>query len=70
MDWITGILTLVSMWLISERKFYGWIIGLVCQCFWFVLVCQQKLWGLMAVTIIMTIIYIRAIIKWRGNGRT
>jgi nicotinamide riboside transporter PnuC len=65
LPFITSAMTLLGMWLISEKKYIGWVVGLVNQILWVIFDFMYQAWGLLPLQIILSIIYIRAIIKWR-----
>lgn len=60
-------MTLLGMWLISEKKHIGWVVGLINQVLWLYFDYLYKAWGLLPLQVTLSIIYIRAIIKWRRD---
>lgn len=65
MDWITGVLTVLAMELIGRKHWQGWAVGLVNQIFWFWLVVDRQMWGLLPLTAILTWRYSAVLIRWR-----
>jgi hypothetical protein len=65
MDWITGIITVASMELIARRRWEGWAVGLVNQVFWVWLSIERGLYGLLVLTAVLTVQYIRGLLRWR-----
>ena len=68
MDWLVGGMTLIAMELIARKRWEGWAVGLVNQGLWaYLIVYQQKLYGLALLTVILTWRYSVALIKWRKD---
>ena len=65
MDWITGAMTLLAMELIARKHWQGWVVGLVNQGFWLILIYTKQMWGLLPLTILLTWRYAVAVQKWR-----
>ena len=68
LPWGLSGLTFWSMVLAGDKKRLAWHIGLINQVFWMVYVITTKQWGLVPLTILMTGVYIRNLIKWKKNG--
>ncbi len=66
-DWIAGFFTLVSLELVTRRKWQGWAVGLAGQVAWFAYIFNSAAWGLLSVTALMTIRYYRSMIAWRSE---
>ena len=65
MDWVTSILTVVSMGLIAARRWEGWALGLVNQACWLWLIFETRQWGLLLMTAVLTGQCVWAIRTWR-----
>lgn len=64
LDTATSVLTLATMWLLSEGHGVGWLVGLVNQALWIALIHRRRLWGLVPLTLCITVIYARAVWRW------
>lgn len=64
-----SIATLFSMWLMGNKSVKGPLVGALTQIFWFAMVISNELWGLLPFTIIVTLIHLRNLIKWRREDR-
>lgn len=67
LDTLTAAMTLLAMWLVSERLWWGWGVGLANQGLWTCLIVRRRLWGLAPLTVALIVIYIRALILWGGD---
>ena len=66
MDWVTGAMTLLAMELIARKHWQGWVVGLVNQAFWLILIYTKQLWGLLPLTLLLTWRYAVAVRKWKS----
>ena len=66
MDWVTGAMTLLAMELIARKHWQGWVVGLVNQAFWLILIYAKQLWGLLPLTLLLTWRYAVAVRKWKS----
>lgn len=58
-------LTITSMWLAGNKSIYAWILGIINQFFWvLLLVIHLEQYGLLPIPIILLVVYIRNLIKW------
>lgn len=58
--------TIIGMWSYGDKSLWGPRIGLMSQVFWWSIMFQSGLWGLMPVNIAMIVIHGRAYLKWRS----
>ncbi len=65
LPWGLSGLTFWSMVLAGDKKRSAWLLGLINQAFWLTYVISTKTWGLLPLTIAMTVVYIRNLIKWK-----
>lgn len=66
---LTSLVTLLGMWLVARKKWQGWLIGLINQVLWLVLIIQTRAWGLLILTVSLVWIYSRALVSWRREDR-
>lgn len=64
---IAPILTVLGMWLLSQRNRWGFIVSLVNQIPWTLLTFYTESWGLLSLVVAMTFINVRG---WRNWGST
>jgi hypothetical protein len=60
---ITAVLTLWGMWLAGNKRSAGWIVGLVNQVFWLATIIAFGVWGLLPLTVALTVVYSRNLLK-------
>lgn len=66
LDWITGCVTLLGMYLIGKKLWYGWAVGLANQGLWLALIYARELWGLLPLTLALTWLYTKNLRAWRA----
>lgn len=64
----TGCLTLVGMWLAGNKRTAAWAVGLVNQALWFAFIVVFEAWGLLPLSVALTLIYARNLIRWREDS--
>jgi len=64
---LTSTLTILSMWMIGNGDRKGWVVGLVNQLAWLILIILSGTWGLLILTLTLTAIYSRNLIKWSNQ---
>jgi len=69
MDWIAAILTITSCELLTRKLWYGWIVGLLNQAVWYYVSYSNGLYGMFALTIALTCMSVRALIRWRREAQ-
>lgn len=65
----TGCMTLVAMWLSGSKRSAGWAVGLANQVLWAWFIVAFEAWGLAPLTVALTFIYARNLIRWRREDR-
>lgn len=69
-EYLASALTLVSLRLISKKKYSGWIISLLGCFLWLYISDYNNLYGLFVVQLGVGFISIQSLISWRrGNGK-
>ena len=66
LPWLMSAVTLYTMWGVGDRKAHAWAIGLGNQVFWFTWIFASSAWGLLPMTIALTFVYARNLMKWRA----
>ena len=61
----TGCMTLVAMWLAGSRRALGWAVGLANQGLWLAFIVSFEAWGLLPLTVALTVVYARNLHRWR-----
>lgn len=64
-----SITTLISMWFYGSKSLYGPRLAIMGQVFWWIIMFQGSLWGLLPLNIAMAIMHVRNEIKWRADER-
>ena len=64
LDTVTGLVTLVAMELLARKSPAGWALGLAGQSLWFLLIYRRALWGLLPLTVALTVLYAAALYRW------
>lgn len=65
MTWILSFTSLLTVYLLGKKNILGWKVGLAGQALWIYWEIITEAWGLMPMTIIMTILYIKSLIEWK-----
>lgn len=68
MDWLTAIMTIVSMELVARKSWYGWALGLLNQGLWAYLIVSRELWGIAPLCIVLVWRYTAAMRRWRRES--
>lgn len=66
-DFLPYLLSILTVWtlvLAGDKKRGAWLAGLLNQFFWFVYVISTHTWGLLPLTICMTVVYANNLKKW------
>lgn len=69
LPWATSAFTLLAMWLIGQKRSIGWAVGLVNQVLWVSFAVSFRAWGLLPLSAALTVIYVRALLRWRAQDR-
>lgn len=67
-EYLASTLTLISLQLISKKKYSGWVISLISCFLWSYISLHKNLYGLFAVQIGIGFISTQSLISWRKNG--
>jgi hypothetical protein len=62
--WILSCVTLTAMWLLGNKHIAGWVLGLANQVLWVMFIAMYEAWGLLPLSLALTVVYVRNIIKW------
>lgn len=68
LPWVTSAFTLVGMWLLAEKRWQGWVVGLVNQVFWIWTTVVFQTWGFIPLTVALVVIYRRGLYRWRRDA--
>lgn len=66
---LLSVLTLATMWHAGNQKWWAWLIGLVNQAFWFVFVVAFDAWGLLPLSVSLTVVYARNLRRWLAEAK-
>lgn len=69
LPWATSFGTLLGMWLIGQKRSSGWAVGLLNQVVWVAFAVVYGAWGLLPLSAALTVIYTRALTRWRRDER-
>jgi nicotinamide riboside transporter PnuC len=67
LPYIASSMTLLGMWLISQKRSVGWIVGLINQGIWILFDFMYNAFGLLPLQLVLIVIYTNALIKWRRD---
>ena len=63
--WATSAVTLLGMYLVGNKNWWGWIVGLVNQVLWIALALAFATWGLLPLSACLIVLYARNLWLWR-----
>lgn len=69
LPFVTGCVTLVAMWLSGSKRSAGWAVGLANQGLWVWFIVSFEAWGLLPLTVALTFVYARNLLRWRADER-
>lgn len=69
LDWITGLVTLVGVWLTGKKKWQGQAVQFLAQGFWLALIAQRRLWGLIPLEVCLIYLYGKNTLDWFREER-
>lgn len=64
----TSCMTIVAMQLLARKRIEGWFVGLANQALWLALIVATGAWGLLVLTVTLTVTYAHAIHRWRSES--
>lgn len=67
--WATSAFTLWAMWLLSKKRWEGWVVGLVNQILWIATAVLFETWGLLPLTVALIYVYTKGLIAWRAESK-
>jgi hypothetical protein len=65
LPWLLSAITASQMLMAGNTHRLTWIVGLVNQALWLVWIVTVSAWGLLPLTGILTVVYVRNHLKWR-----
>lgn len=66
---ITGLMTLLSMWLAGLKRKEAWVVGLFNQVFWIAFIVIFEAWGLIPLTIALVFLFTRNYLLWEKDQK-
>ena len=57
--------TVAVMWLAGSKRALAWLLGLIGQAGWLAFVILFQAWGLLPLTVILTVVYTRNLLRWK-----
>jgi nicotinamide riboside transporter PnuC len=64
LDWTATILSLYSIWLITDLKKAGFLVGIASSIMWITIGINSNLIGLMVLNFVIIILYIKGYFSW------
>lgn len=64
-SWATSAGTLLGMWAVGRRYWWGWAIGLANQVLWVTMSVMFQTWGLLPLTAALVVLYVKNLVAWR-----
>lgn len=64
----TSVITLIGMQLLARKRWEGWAVGLVNQVTWLALIVATRAWGLLLLTVSLSVTYTQGLIRWRREA--
>ena len=65
LEWTCSLSTILTFWLMGNRRLLGPIVGLASQFVWLGYVLAANAWGLLPAVGLIALVHVRNIIKWR-----
>ncbi len=59
-------LTIFAMWLIGNKDWRGWVVGLGNQVLWLAFIVTFRAWGLLILLVCLVGVYTRNLLLWRA----
>lgn len=66
---VTSLVTLWGIYEAGNKRSRGWLIGLANQGLWLVFIISFEAWGLLPLTVALTGMYSRNLLRWRAEER-
>lgn len=64
----TSTMTLTGMWLAGSHRWQGWAVGLGNQALWLATIVAFDVWGLLPLSLALTVVYSRNLLRWRSEA--
>lgn len=64
---VTSSVTVYNMYLAGNKDYRAWVFGLLNQILWLAFIISFAAWGLLPLTIALTFMYTRNLLKWRAD---
>ena len=68
-SWLLMSLNLTAMILAGRHFWWGWLVGVVAECFWFYYGYATQQWGFAFFAILFGAVYLRNTFKWRKKEK-
>ena len=68
MDWLSGVLGLLSLWLVGRKNRIGWIVGIASQIPMAYVIYKTSIWGLVPFQTGLLILSFHNWKKWGKNN--
>jgi len=62
--WLLSANTLTLTYLVGNKSNAGWLLGVIGQAMWFLFIFVWQAWGFLPMSIGLTVLYARNLIKW------
>lgn len=60
----TSCMTILSMYLVGQKRPSGWVVGLANQALWLVFIVAYEAWGLLLLLVFLLVVYSRNLWLW------
>lgn len=67
LPWLLSAITIWMTLLAGNKHKSAWVVGLINQALWLVWIIASETWGLLPLTVALSIVYIRNYVKWRAS---
>lgn len=65
LPWLLSAITIWMTLLAGNKHKSAWVVGLINQALWLVWIIASETWGLLPLTVALSIVYVRNYVKWR-----
>jgi len=70
LPWLLSTITIYATWLAGDKSIRSWQIKLGGQVLWLAWVWASASWGLLPMNGVLTVLYVRAYMKWKEDERS
>jgi len=67
LDWIAAAFEVSGLWIIGNKKKFGFILLILCSISWIILGIQVQKYGLSVAAFVCFVIHVRNYLKWYKN---